>query len=67
MNSPRLTNALLLIIALALAARLGLALAESPAVAETFKLDSCITQTLNEKPIAYLHVVTHGMADTDLP
>lgn len=27
--------------------------------AETFKLDSCITDKPNDKPAAYLHVVSH--------
>ena len=29
------------------------------AEAETFRLDSCVTSSPEEKPAAYLHVVTH--------
>jgi len=63
MDSQRLTNGLLLVIALALLAHLGLALSERPLLAETFRLDSCITDRPSERPASYVHVVTHGMAD----
>ena len=67
MNSVRFTNGLLLIIAVTLVAHLVLALASHPVVAETFQLDSCITQRPSERPTSYLHVVTHGMADIGKP
>lgn len=63
MGSLRVTNLLLLVIAAALLAHLGLAWMNQPAGAETFRLDSCITERPSEKPGSYLHVVTHGMAD----
>lgn len=65
MGSVRVTNWLLLVIALALWAHLGLALVGQPVVADTFRLDSCITDRPSERPVTYLHVVTHGMADVE--
>lgn len=65
MGSLRVTNLLLFIIAAALLAHLGLVLVNQPAVAETFRLDTCITDRPSERPTAYLHVVTHGMADVN--
>ena len=58
MGSPRVTNWLLLGIWLALTAHLGLALLSNPVIAETFKLDTCVTVFPNEKPASYVHVVT---------
>lgn len=63
MTSLRTTNWLLLIIAAALLGHLGWALVSQPVMAETFRLDTCITDRPSERPVAYLHVVTHGMAD----
>jgi hypothetical protein len=60
-----LTNALLLMIAVALLGHLVLAFTDRIVVAETFRLDSCITDRPSERPNSYLHVVTHGMADVD--
>lgn len=65
MSSTRLTNLLLLVIALALLAHLGVALTNQPVGAETFRLDSCITDRPSEKPSAYVHMVMHGMADVE--
>jgi hypothetical protein len=36
-----------------------LSLRPQKAVAETFRLDDCITSELKDKPAAYLHVVAH--------
>lgn len=58
MNTLRATNWLLLGILLALVARLGLQLLPT-AIAETFKLDTCVTAFPNDKPASYLHVVPH--------
>jgi hypothetical protein len=63
MASLKLTNLVLLVIAAALLGHLGLALVNQPVLAETFRLDTCITDRPNDRPAAYLHVVTHGMAD----
>jgi hypothetical protein len=67
MDSRRLTNGLLFIVAVALVAHLGLRFTERPLMAETFKLDACVTERPSEKPASYLHVVMHGMADVDAP
>ena len=65
MSSIRLTNVLLLIIAGALLGHLLLGALDRSVEAETFRLDSCITDRPSDRPVAYLHVVTHGMADVD--
>lgn len=65
MDSRRLTNALLAVIALALLGHLGLELLNESLQAETFRLDDCVTLRPSEKPASYLHVVMHGMADVD--
>ncbi|MBI3332488.1 MAG: hypothetical protein HYZ93_00135 [Candidatus Omnitrophica bacterium] len=65
MISPRLTNLLLGLIALASLAHLAFALLDRPVMAETFRLDSCITEKPNQKPLAYLHVVTHSQKSVD--
>ncbi len=65
MASLRVTNVLLLVIAGALLVHLGLALVNQPVIAETFRLDTCITDRPSDRPAAYLHVVTHGMADVE--
>ena len=65
MDSIRATNWLLLIIAVALIAHLGLMLVNQPVTAETFRLDSCVTDRPSDRPGSYLHVVTHGMADVN--
>lgn len=65
MNSRGLTNGLLMVVAVLLLIHLGLALSHPSAEAETFRLDACITDRPGEKPEAYLHVVTHGLADLE--
>ena len=62
MRDLRTTNWLLLGILLALLGHLALKLGAAPALAETFQLDSCITQKPNEKPASYLHVVSHNLS-----
>ncbi len=62
MNDFRTTNWLLLGILLALLGNLALKMGAGEALAETFQLDSCITQKPNEKPSTYLHVVTHDLS-----
>ena len=62
MTSLRTTNWLLLGIFLTLAAHLALRWGFPPATAETLKLDSCITSVPNEKPTAYVHVVSHDFS-----
>ena len=64
MDSRRVTNFLLLVIAGVLSIHLILSLAGRCALAETFRLDTCVTDKPSEKPGSYLHVVMHGMADT---
>ena len=59
MNTRRMTNWLLFGILLSLLMDFGQRWISPPAVAETFQLDHCITEKPNEKPAAYLHVVTH--------
>ena len=54
-----ITNILLAVIAVLLFLNL---LAKAPLTkveADTFKLDSCITERPGDKPAAYVHVVTH--------
>ena len=67
MNSSRVTNGLLLMIAFALLAHLALALSNRPAGAETFQLDGCITPRPGDKPAGYVHVVVHSQADIESP
>jgi hypothetical protein len=62
MSSLRLTNWLLVGIFLALVAHLGIRLAIPSVIAETFKLDTCVTASPNDKPATYVHVVTHNFA-----
>lgn len=65
MASQRMTNGLLLVIAILLLAHLGLALSHPSAEAETFRLDACVTDRPSDLPASYLHVVMHGTADVD--
>ncbi len=65
MESKRLTNGLLAVIAFALLAHLILALGDRGVIAETFQLDNCITSRTGDKPTAYLHVVSHGTSEPD--
>lgn len=68
MASQRLTNSLLLAVAVLLLAHLALALRHPSYVeAETFRLDTCVTDRPGDKPGSYLHVVMHGTADVDSP
>lgn len=68
MASQRLTNGLLLAVAVLLLAHLALAFHPQPsAEAETFRLDTCITDRPGDKPGGYLHVVMHGTADVGSP
>ncbi len=64
MNTRRTTNWLLLGILLALLTGFFRASGgfETSAEAETFRLDHCITGKANEKPAAYLHVVSHDLS-----
>lgn len=62
MGTRRMTNWLLLGILLVLLADLGRHQVSSVAVAETFKMDSCITSLPGRRPEAYVHVVTHDFA-----
>lgn len=59
MQAAKMTNILLGGILLVLLANLMIKISSPQALAETFKLDDCITSSPNEKPIAYLHVVSH--------
>ena len=59
MSSLRVTNLLLLFIAITSTASFVLTLVDRPAAAETFQLDTCITPKVSDKPAAFLHVVTH--------
>ena len=59
MREHAVTNILLGVIAVLLFLNL---LAKAPIAkveADTFKLDSCITQRPGDKPAAYVHVVSH--------
>lgn len=67
MESRRFTNLLLLAIALIGFAHLALALIDWPVMAETFRLDSCITEKSDQRPTGYLHVVTHSRAQAGSP
>ena len=60
MNTLRTTNRLLFALLLVFLIDIGLRLGATPAVAETFQLDDCITVEASEEPNAYVHVVTHG-------
>lgn len=60
MGSLRATNWLLLGIFLALLSHLcGLSNLLPSVVAETLRLDQCITSKPNDKPLSYVHVVSH--------
>lgn len=59
MRGNTITNILLLCIALLLLANLFVRAPQDKAVAETFKLDDCITAAPGDKPAGYLHVVAH--------
>jgi len=54
-----ITNVLLIILILLSIFNLLTRASVRQAEADTFRLDDCITTDLNEKPIAYLHVVPH--------
>lgn len=62
MKNLRTTNWLLLGILLALLGHLAVKVGAGEVLAETFQMDSCITQKPHEKPASYLHVVTHDLA-----
>ena len=63
MSSLRATNWLLLGIFLALVAHLlGVSEMLPPVVAETLRLDQCITTRPADKPTSYVHVVTHNFS-----
>lgn len=53
------TDILLFLILVALVLDILVRIPIQKAVAETFKLDSCITASPSDKPEAYLHVVQH--------
>lgn len=61
------TDRLLLLIAVLLFAHLALALIDRPLGAETFRLDSCVTDDPRTKPAGYVHVVVHSVAETEPP
>ena len=67
MDSSRVTNGLLFAIALALLIHLVLAFSDQRIGAETFQLDSCVTQKPGGQPAGYVHVVIHSMADVESP
>ena len=63
MGSLRVTNWLLLGLFLVLLAQmLGLSDILPAVVAETLRLDQCITTKPQDKPASYVHVVTHGFS-----
>ena len=62
METIRATNWLLLGIFLMLLAHLVIRSGAAPAVAETLRLDNCITTFPQDKPSGYVHVVTHTFA-----
>lgn len=63
MGSLRATNWLLLgIFAALLAHLLGFSDILPTVVAETLRLDQCITTKPNDKPLSYVHVVTHSFS-----
>lgn len=59
MNELRVTNWLLAGIFFVMVCQLWLKL-EREARADTLRLDSCITEQLNQTPQQYLHVVSHA-------
>ena len=67
MDSLQTTNRLLLLIAIASFAHLILAFSDRPLGAETFRLDSCITDKRTETPGSYVHVITHSPTEIDSP
>ena len=62
MTTPRMTNWLLLGIFLILLTRLIIDVVPQSVLAETFRLDQCITNFPNDKPASYVHVVTHDFS-----
>lgn len=62
MGDVRTTNWLLLGILLALLGHVAIRLGPAPALAETLRLDNCITTFPQDKPSGYVHVVTHTFA-----
>ena len=63
MGSLRVTNWLLLgLFLVVLAQLLGLSDILPTVVAETLRLDQCITTKPQDKPTSYVHVVTHGFS-----
>ncbi len=59
MATRRVTNWLLAGILVMLGMQVWLQL-ERPAQADTLRLDSCITERMQETPQQYLHVVAHA-------
>jgi hypothetical protein len=59
MQKIKITDALLLLILLALILNILIRIPVTRATADTFRLDDCITTAPDEKPVAYLHVVNH--------
>jgi hypothetical protein len=62
MDTRKLTNVLLLLIFLALAASFLFRFQLPELSAETFKLDDAITADPYQKPAAYLHVIVHQVS-----
>ena len=61
MHTRHATNWLLAAILGVLLLRLLSALRMPTATAETFRLDNCITRSLDEVPGCYVHVITHSL------
>ena len=59
MPKLKTTDILLFLILLSLLLNLLIKIPLPRAIAETFKLDNCITSEASDKPAAYLHVVLH--------
>ena len=59
MNDSKLTNKLLGCLLVVSLAQLWL-LMERSVEADTLRLDSCITQRMDETPEQYLHVIAHA-------
>lgn len=58
MQEVKTTNLLLFLILLALVANVLVKLPHN-AIAETFKLDDCITSRPDQKPAGFVHVIQH--------
>ena len=59
MAKIELRDVLLLAVIIMLAINISVSMKARSAEAETFKIDSCVTTSVSEQPMAYLHVVSH--------